>query len=48
MEIDENTNPWKRKSTIKIYENPWIKVVEDQVVRPNKTEGIYGHVHFKK
>lgn len=47
MEIDENTNPWKRKSTIKIYENPWIKVVEDQVVRPNKTEGIYGHVHFK-
>jgi len=47
MEIDENKNPWKRNSTKKIYENPWMRVVEDQVVRPNKSEGIYGHVHFK-
>ena len=47
MEIDENRNPWVRKSTNKIYENSWIKIVEDQVVRPNKSEGIYGHVHFK-
>ena len=47
MEIDENKNPWKRSSTKKIYENPWMRVVEDQVVRPNKSEGIYGHVHFK-
>jgi len=47
MEIDENKNPWIKKSTEKIYENPWIKVVEDQVVRPNKTEGIYGHIHYK-
>lgn len=47
MEIDENKNPWIKKSTEKIYESPWIKVVEDQVIRPNKSEGIYGHVHFK-
>ena len=47
MVIDEHRNPWVRKSTENIYENPWIKVVEDQVVRPNKSEGIYGHVHFK-
>ena len=47
MNIDESINPWKRKSSEKIYENPWIKVVEDQVLRPNKTSGIYGHVHFK-
>src|SRR6056300_406139 len=47
MDIDENVNPWERKSSKKIYENPWIKVVEDQVLRPNKTSGIYGHIHFK-
>lgn len=47
MEIDENKNPWKRNSTKNIYENPWMRIVEDQVVRPNKSEGIYGHVHFK-
>lgn len=47
MEIDESKNPWTRKSGRKIYENPWIKVLEDEVIRPNKTEGIYGHVHFK-
>ena len=47
MDIDENVNPWQLKSSKEIYENPWIKVVEDQVLRPNKTSGIYGHVHFK-
>ena len=47
MEIDESKNPWIKKSTVEIYNNPWINVAEDQVVRPNKSEGIYGHVHFK-
>ncbi len=47
MEFDPNRNPWKCKTSKDIYENPWIKVVEDQVVRPNKSEGIYGKVHFK-
>jgi len=47
MEIDENINPWKTVSTEDIYENPWIKVVKDQVVRPNKSKGLYGHIQFK-
>ena len=47
MENELNKNPWVCKSSKDIYENPWVKVVEDQVVRPNKTEGIYGKVHFK-
>ena len=47
MENELNKNPWECKSSKDIYENPWVKVVEDQVVRPNKTEGIYGKVHFK-
>ncbi len=47
MENNQNLNPWGCTSSKEIYENPWINVVEDQVIRPNKTEGIYGKVHFK-
>lgn len=47
MENEYTKNPWECKSSKEIYDNPWIKVVEDQVVRPNKTHGIYGKVHFK-
>lgn len=47
MKFDPNKNPWGCKSSQHIYENPWIQVVEDQVIRPNKSEGIYGKVHFR-
>jgi len=47
MHIDESLNPWKRKSTHLIYENPWMSVIEDKVIRPNKSHGMYGHIHFK-
>lgn len=30
-----------------MYDNPWIKVREDQVIRPDGKPGIYGVVHFK-
>jgi hypothetical protein len=30
-----------------VYENPWISVHEDQVVRPDGEPGIYGVVHYK-
>jgi 8-oxo-dGTP pyrophosphatase MutT (NUDIX family) len=30
-----------------VYENPWISVREDQVIRPDGSPGIYGVVHFK-
>ena len=30
-----------------VYENPWISVREDQVIRPDGLPGIYGVVHFK-
>lgn len=29
------------------YDNPWIKVTEDQVLNPAGNPGIYGKVHFK-
>lgn len=47
MEFDPNRNPWECTSSKIIYENPWIKVIEDKVLRPNKTNGIYGKVLFK-
>ena len=30
-----------------IYENPWIKLTEFQVINPSGRNGIYGKVHFK-
>ncbi|MCU0447931.1 MAG: NUDIX hydrolase [Microscillaceae bacterium] len=40
-------NPWTILETREIYENPWIKVQEDQVLNPSGNPGIYGTVHFK-
>ncbi len=40
-------NPWKTLSRRPIYENPWISLQEDQVIRPDGQPGIYGVVHFK-
>ncbi len=40
-------NPWKKlKSTIK-YQNNWLKVYHDDVIRPDKKKGIYGLVKTK-
>jgi 8-oxo-dGTP pyrophosphatase MutT (NUDIX family) len=40
-------NPWKRLSRRTAYENPWIIVHEDQVLRPDGRPGIYGVVHYR-
>jgi 8-oxo-dGTP pyrophosphatase MutT (NUDIX family) len=47
MDSDEFQNPWKRISTRQVYDNPWVSVREDAVVRPDGQPGIYGVVHFK-
>lgn len=45
---DETTdNPWKRLSRTVAYENPWIIVYHDEVVRPDGQPGIYGVVHYR-
>jgi 8-oxo-dGTP pyrophosphatase MutT (NUDIX family) len=44
---DLERNPWTRLSTRLIYENPWIAVREDQVLRPDGKPGIYGVVHYR-
>ncbi|MGP0068980.1 MAG: NUDIX domain-containing protein [Isosphaeraceae bacterium] len=43
----DRSNPWRTVSTRSLYENPWIHVREDQVIRPDGLPGIYGVVHFK-
>jgi 8-oxo-dGTP pyrophosphatase MutT (NUDIX family) len=37
-------NPWTKLSTRPIYGNPWFRVREDQVLRPDGSPGIYGVV----
>ena len=43
----DRTNPWMTRASRSVYENPWILVREDQVIRPDGQPGIYGVVHFK-
>ncbi len=45
--IDETKNPWRQMSSRVVYDNAWIKVREDSVVRPDGAPGIYGVVQFK-
>jgi len=44
---DKRDNPWQTLSTRIVYDNPWIRVREDQVVHPDGKPGIYGVVHYK-
>jgi 8-oxo-dGTP pyrophosphatase MutT (NUDIX family) len=46
-EDDPEANPWTTVSSRDIYDNPWIQVREDQVIRPDGKPGIYGVVHYK-
>lgn len=40
-------NPWQTVSTREIYRNPWIRVREDSVVRPDGNPGIYSVVEAR-
>lgn len=40
-------NPWKTLKKTPVYENPWIKVEEHDILNPVGKPGIYGKVHFK-
>lgn len=45
--MSKQKNPWKTISKEVKYDNPWIHVVENQVINPSGNPGIYGVVHFK-
>lgn len=40
-------NPWRTKSSAVVYANSWIRVREDQVVRPDGVDSIYGVVEIR-
>jgi 8-oxo-dGTP pyrophosphatase MutT (NUDIX family) len=44
---DSEPNPWRRTSRRLVYDNPWIELYHDDVVRPDGEPGIYGVVHFR-
>lgn len=41
-----SSGPWMRRSRRVAYENAWISVWHDEVIRPDGAPGIYGVVHF--
>jgi 8-oxo-dGTP pyrophosphatase MutT (NUDIX family) len=46
-EEELTASPWKRLSREVVYENPWIRVYHDRVLRPDGQAGIYGVVHYQ-
>lgn len=47
METPDTSNPWTTYGSKNVYENPWISVREDDVLRPDGKPGIYGVVQMK-
>lgn len=43
----DQKNPWTTISVREVYDNPWIKIDEHQVINPAGGKGIYGTVHYK-
>ena len=44
---DPEANPWTTLSSREIYQNPWIRLREDQVLKPDGSPGIYGVVEYR-
>lgn len=45
--LPQHPNPWQTVATREAYANPWIRVREDQVIRPDGGRGIYGVVEYR-
>lgn len=46
-DLPDGGNPWRTRSSRVVYANPWMRVREDQVVRPDGADGIYGVVETR-
>ena len=40
-------NPWQTLGSRIVYQNPWLRLREDQVIRPDGKKGIYGVVEMR-
>lgn len=45
--MNSTENPWQKISSHEVYDNPWINVRHEEVIKPNGEPGIYGVAHFK-
>ena len=45
--MTDTSNPWRIVESRQAYDNPWIRVVEHDVINPAGNPGIYGLIHFK-
>jgi 8-oxo-dGTP pyrophosphatase MutT (NUDIX family) len=45
--MGQDQNPWKTLDSRLVYQNPWITVREDKVIRPDGKPGIYGVVETR-
>jgi 8-oxo-dGTP pyrophosphatase MutT (NUDIX family) len=46
MKGTQQPTPWQRISSRPVYENPWFRVREDRVIRPDGSPGIFGVVEL--
>lgn len=37
-------NPWKKLSSKIVYKNPWFKIIEDKVIKPDGKPGTYSYM----
>lgn len=44
---DPEGNPWRTLSSREIYENPWVRLREDAVTRPDGEPGIYSVIEMR-
>ena len=40
-------NPWTTLKITPVYDNPWIRLEQHDIINPAGKSGIYGKVHFK-
>ena len=45
--LNEEQNPWQITGQRDVYDNPWIRLTEYDVINPGGGKGIYGKVSFK-
>ncbi len=45
--MNELRNPWQKISSHEVYNNAWISVRHEEVIKPNGEFGFYGVTHFK-
>jgi ADP-ribose pyrophosphatase len=46
--MNKKQGPWTITATKTIYKNPWIRVREDSVIRPDKKTGIFSVIEMKE